>query len=176
MYSTLATVNRTALQSSEARSSWCCTVGRCWLYSFTGRKLGWLGESRLLHMHTLPCGYGLILTMTVTSTQSHYAASASWSGRGPSGRAVKKWITNHDAKTRPGRNGQSSTKQAQVLLPTSLHHQTALLISVIQKMTTASDIQQQDTSLHTSALSAARQYACRRIRCGPLFCQHLQDQ
>ena len=42
----------------------------------------------------------------------HLCSGASWSGRGTQGALVKKWITNHDAKTRPGRNGQSSTEQS----------------------------------------------------------------
>lgn len=101
----LLLINRSAALSSGARSS-----GRvCWLYSFTGGRFGWWRELLLLHMHTLPCGYGLILTSAVTTKHAIALCSgASWSGwSGTRARARKKWITNHDAKTGPAETGST---------------------------------------------------------------------
>ena len=64
----------------------------------------------------------LTTPVTNTSTQSHYAAAHPGLAAGLRAGAVKKWITNHDAKTnRPSRNGQFGTVGTQVQSPTSLH-------------------------------------------------------
>lgn len=106
--------------------------------SFTGGRLGgwrWRDWKSRLHMHTLPCGYQNGINSHDNGNKHEHAialcSGASWSGRRAfRAGAVKKWITNHDAKTtiRPSRNGQFGT-----LSPTSLHlrlHQAVILLLI----------------------------------------------
>ena len=151
------TVKRTAL-SSSARSGWCRAVGR----KLHGRKVGRVVVERLAvassHAHIAMWISDGINSHDNRNKHEHAIAlcsRASWSGRRDfRAGAVKKWITNHDAKTnRPSRNGQLSTVQtdtgAVADLTSSSPGLILLLISLVYKMTTVSDITQYDT--HTSA-------------------------